>query len=212
MELNKIYHGNCLDLIKQFDETPKLIILSPPDLAETQYSITEYKGFLNQIYNECINKLDQNGVLASITTDRKINGSIYTKHIDIINSIKDKANLFNYKIWTKSLSTNLYILNYSHMLFFRKSDKITNNKIKEFFPDVWVIERDKIKGYKNKDSFPTELVRRIIINFTNENDLVLDPFIGSGKTGKVASDLNRNFIGFEIDENNIKIANKLIDE
>jgi len=77
---------------------------------------------------------------------------------------------------------------------------------------VWVIERDKIKGYKNKDSFPTELVRRIIINFTNENDLVLDPFIGSGKTGKVASDLNRNFIGFEIDENNIKIANKLIDE
>src|SRR3972149_5776286 len=210
MQLNKIYHGNCLDLIKQFDNSPKLIILSPPDLAETQYSLSEYKEFLNQIYGECIDKLDQNGVLASITTDRKIDGFIYTKHIDIINSTK--ANLFNYKIWAKSLGTNLYILNYSHMLFFRKSNKITNNKIKEFFPDVWVIERDKVKGYKNKDSFPTELVRRIIVNFTNEDDLVLDPFIGSGKTGKVASDLNRKFIGFEIDENNIKIANKLIDE
>ena len=203
MQLNKIYHGNCLDLIKQFDNSPKLIILSPPDLAETQYSLSEYKEFLNQIYGECIDKLDQNGVLASITTDRKIDGFIYTKHIDIINSTK--ANLFNYKIWAKSLGTNLYILNYSHMLFFRKSNKITNNKIKEFFPDVWVIERDKVKGYKNKDSFPTELVRRIIVNFTNEDDLVLDPFIGSGKTGKVASDLNRKFIGFEIDENNIKL-------
>ena len=55
-------------------------------------------------------------------------------------------------------------------------------------------------------------IKELLNMFSKENDLVLDPFIGSGKTGKVASDLNRNFIGFEIDENNIKIANKLIDE
>ena len=58
-------------------------------------------------------------------------------------------------------------------------------------------------------AFPSELVKRIILNFTNEGDLVLDPFIGSGKTGKIAKELGRNYIGFEIDEKNVEIANRL---
>jgi DNA modification methylase len=211
--LNKIHHGNSLDLLQQpLDPKPNLIIMSPPDLAETNYSLPEYRDFINNIYSLAINSLSDSGVLASITTDRKKDGQIYTKHIDIINSLQNKATLFNYKIWAKSLKTNLYILNYCHMLFFKKSDKYTNNKLKDFFPDVWLIELDKVKGYKNKDSFPSELVRRIILNFTNENDLVLDPFIGTGKTAKIAKQLKRNFLGFELDENNIKIAEEFLND
>jgi DNA modification methylase len=210
VETNKVYCGNCLDLIKEMNLSPNLIILSPPDLAETNYSLEEYKEFIHVIYNKCIDKLHSNGVLFSSTTDRKINGSIYTKHIDIIESISDKASLFNYKIWAKSLGTNLYILNYTHLLFFRKNKKITNNKLKEFYPDVWVMKNDKIKGYKHKDSFPSEMVKRVILNFTNENDLILDPFLGSGKTARMAKDLNRNYVGFEIESKNVEIAEKLL--
>lgn len=209
MEMNKVYCGNCLDLIDNLDIRPNLIIMSPPDL-ENNFTITEYNIFINKIYNKCIDKLHPDGVLVSSTTDRKMGGKIYLKHIDIINSISNKADLFNYKIWAKKLGVNLYILTYAHLLFFRKSKKNVNNKIKEFYPDVWLIENDKVKGYKNKDSFPTELVRRFILNFTNENDLVFDPFIGTGKTGLMAKKLGRNYIGFEIDENNVNIANNLI--
>ena len=211
MQTNKIYHGNSLILIDQLDLTPNLIIMSPPDSAETNFSLDQYKNFINTIYSKCLNKLDDNGVLISITTDRKIKGRIYTKHIDIINSLNN-AILFNYKIWAKSLSTNLYILNYCHILCFKKKNsKIKNNKVKEFYPDVLLIPRDNIKGYKNKDSFPSKLIEIIIKNFTNENDIVLDPFVGSGKTALIAKLFNRQYIGFEIEEKNIEIANGLLD-
>lgn len=206
MEVNKIYCGDALNLIDEMDIKPNIIIMSPPDLAETNYKLTEYKEFINTIYSKCFSKLDQNGILASITTDRKIDGQVYTKHIDIINAIGHDP--YQYKIWVKSNGVNLFILNYAHILFFRKSKKNTNNKIKEFYPDVWNIELDKVDGYKNKDSFPSELVRRIILNFSNMGDVVLDPFIGTGKTALLCKQNARNYIGFEIDENNFQIALK----
>ena len=208
MRFNKIYCGDALKLIDELDLQPRLIILSPPDLAETNFSLKEYKEFIKNIYSKCLEKLHENGVLCSVTTDRKMNGKIYTKHIDIINSVN--ADLFKYKIWAKSLKTNLFILTYSHMLFFRKNKKNINNGLKEFKPDVWHIPLDKVKGYKNKDSFPTELVRRIVLNFTQENNLVLDPFLGTGKTAAVCLSLNRTYIGFELDQKNIDIAKSFI--
>lgn len=204
MELNTIICGDSQVLLKELDVNPKLIIMSPPDLAETNYSLDEYKAFLKSIYASASEKLSEGGVLVSVTTDRKMKGTVYTKHIDIINSTD--LQLFNYKIWAKTLKVNLYILTYSHMLFFKKGKVTTNNKITEFYPDIWLLELDKINGYKNKDSFPTELVKRLILNFTNEEDLVLDPFIGTGKTGKVCLENNRMFVGFDIDKDIVNQA------
>jgi len=74
-------------------------------------------------------------------------------------------------------------------------------------PDVWDLPLDKVAGYKNKDSFPSELVRRLVLKFTNEGDLVLDPFIGTGKTAVVCNELNRRWIGFELDPSIVSLAN-----
>ncbi len=204
MKLNNIYCGNALTLLKEMDNAPNLIIMSPPDVSETDYNLDEYKKFIKEIYSLASQKLASNGVIASITTDRKIKGTIYTKHIDIINSTN--LNLFNYKIWAKSLKTNLYILNYCHMLFFRHKKNI-NNKIKEFYPDVWLLQSEKVDWYPSKDSFPLELVKRIVLNFTNFDDLVLDPFMGSGKTAHVCKVHNRNYLGFDLSEKFVKLAN-----
>lgn len=209
-ELNKIYCGDSLKLIKELEINPDMIICSPPDINETNFSLNEYKNFIQSIYSDCAKKLKDGAVLISITTDTKMKGSVYTKHIDIINSVSD-LNLFNYKIWAKSLKTNLFILNFCHMTFFCKGKRpLIKNKIPEFFPDVWVLERDKIENYPTKDSFPSELVKRLITTFTNENDLILDPFIGCGKTGKVALENKRNFIGFEIEPKFVELAEKYI--
>ena len=54
--------------------------------------------------------------------------------------------------------------------------------------------------------FPIELPTRHIKSWSNINDLVLDPFMGSGTTGIACNNLNRNFIGIEVDETYFDIA------
>lgn len=64
------------------------------------------------------------------------------------------------------------------------------------------------KGYNHPAMFPPELPEYLIKMLSDENDLVLDPFIGSGTTGRVAEKLNRKWIGFEISEEYCNIAKK----
>jgi len=54
--------------------------------------------------------------------------------------------------------------------------------------------------------FPLWLAKDHIISWTNENDIVLDPFIGSGTTGVACKELNRKFIGIDIEESYVKQA------
>ena len=60
--------------------------------------------------------------------------------------------------------------------------------------------------------FPERLVRDHIISWSNEGDLVLDPFMGSGTTAKVARSFNRKFIGFEISKEYCELANKRLQD
>ncbi len=75
--------------------------------------------------------------------------------------------------------------------------------------NVWDIKRER--NTKHKASFPVELVERILRNFTTENSTVLDPFMGSGTTGVACKNLNRNFIGIELDKEYYQIAKKSIE-
>lgn len=60
--------------------------------------------------------------------------------------------------------------------------------------------------------FPEKLAEDHILSWSNENDLVLDPFMGSGTTAKMALLNNRKFIGFEISKEYCDIANNRISE
>ena len=59
---------------------------------------------------------------------------------------------------------------------------------------------------------PIELPKRHIMSWTNEGDIVLDPFMGSGTTALAAIELNRHYIGLEMNEDYVNIANTLIEE
>ncbi|MDR0723073.1 MAG: site-specific DNA-methyltransferase, partial [Treponema sp.] len=59
--------------------------------------------------------------------------------------------------------------------------------------------------------FPEELPKRLIKLFSFTGDIVLDPFMGSGTTAISSLKEKRNFIGYEINENYIKLTNKRID-
>lgn len=55
-----------------------------------------------------------------------------------------------------------------------------------------------------------EIVKNLIVNSSQENDIVLDPFLGSGTTAVAAKDLNRRYIGYEISKEYCQIAKKRI--
>ncbi len=99
--------------------------------------------------------------------------------------------------------------------FHYKSMKIANDD-KQMRSDWYIsicsgIERIKVDGVKaHSTQKPEALLRRVIISTTNEGDVVLDPFMGSGTTGAVAKKLGRNFIGIEKDKNYVKIASDRI--
>lgn len=75
--------------------------------------------------------------------------------------------------------------------------------------DVWnlpaVQMREKKFGYHPTQK-PECLLERIIVASTNKNDIILDPFMGSGTTGYVAKKLKRHFIGIEKEKSYFDIA------
>lgn len=56
--------------------------------------------------------------------------------------------------------------------------------------------------------FPRALVRPCVLAGTNENELILDPFYGSGTVGVVAKELGRRCVGIEINPDYVQIAKK----
>lgn len=67
------------------------------------------------------------------------------------------------------------------------------------------------KFKEHKAAYPEELPNFFIHTCTKENDIVLDPFMGSGTTGVVAKKLKRRFIGFELNPDYIEVANMRLD-
>jgi site-specific DNA-methyltransferase (adenine-specific)/modification methylase len=77
--------------------------------------------------------------------------------------------------------------------------------------DIWRIprERSKIKGHSAV--FPLALATKAIENFSKKNDIVLDPFMGTGTTGVACKNLNRKFIGIELDKDYFDVAKNRIE-
>ena len=65
---------------------------------------------------------------------------------------------------------------------------------------------------KHPAKFPEQLAQDHILSWSNEGDVVFDPFMGSGTTAKMAKLNNRNFVGFEISQEYVDIANKRLEK
>jgi len=76
------------------------------------------------------------------------------------------------------------------------NSRISKEEWTQWVPSVWTINHVR-KSEGHPAIFPDELVCRLVRMFSFEGDLVLDPFLGSGTTVKVARELNREAIGYE---------------
>jgi len=112
-------------------------------------------------------------------------------------------------------------LDYEYILLFKKqgnapkptesqkdNSKLTNKEWNLYFNGHWNFSGAKQEGHLAM--FPEELPQRLIKMFSFENEIILDPFMGSGTTALVARKLNRNSIGYEINPDFIPIIEKKI--
>lgn len=76
------------------------------------------------------------------------------------------------------------------------------------YEDIWKFARVTGKEQIHQNQKPTDLLSRMINQHTRRGDLVLDPFAGSGSTAVAAYRLQRDYIGFEIDDEYYEEGNK----
>lgn len=91
-----------------------------------------------------------------------------------------------------------------------RKDNITKEEFIEWTKSVWTMNTESAKRIGHPAPFPEELPNRLIKLFSFTNDIVLDPFMGSGTTAIAAIKNNRNFVGYEINEEYINLANNRI--
>ena len=80
----------------------------------------------------------------------------------------------------------------------------------ELTKSIWRFPAESAKRIGHPAPFPIELVRRCIELFSFSNDVILDPFMGSGTTAIAALKSGRRFVGYEIDSEYIELSNKRI--
>ncbi len=112
-------------------------------------------------------------------------------------------------IWISGTLHNIYSI--GHILE-EEGFKILNNN--KQMKDVWttsiIKKSEKVYG-KHPTQKPKEILERIILASTDEGDIILDPFNGSGTTGVVANILNRKYIGIEKENEYIELSKRRLE-
>lgn len=111
--------------------------------------------------------------------------------------------------------THEYVLVFSKGSFSRKkpegkADTITREQFMEWTKSVWIMNPESAKKIGHPAPFPVELPFRLIQLYTYTEDIVLDPFMGSGSTAIAALKSRRKYVGYEIDSTYIKLAEERV--
>jgi len=192
MILNNYKIEDCLESLRDSNFKYDYIITSPPDFSEINLSLKDNYYNWVKCFVEYFNP--KSGLVTICITDRKANGGIISKHKDIIDAFqKLDWKIHSHKIWVKTLSIDLFKLTYQHLITFTKGIR-KPKPIKEFMPDIFIIEGKA----KSKNSMPIEICEIFIKNFTQDNEIVYDPFLGSGTTAIACKKNKRNWVGSEI--------------
>ena len=122
-------------------------------------------------------------------------------------------------IWAvKNLENYVFNLDDIRIPYITQNDKRLEGGKGRNPTDVWYFNRvnnmTKMSlGLKHPTIYPIEMIERIIKMSSNENDIILDPFLGSGTTAVAALKLGRKAVGFELDSSyETEIKKRLVNE
>lgn len=223
----KIECGDCLELIKNIPNGSIDLILTdiPYNVSrENNFKTMKDRTGRNGIefgewdYNFDVSCLD------SFIPKLKDGGSMIIFHafeqFDKVRYSLCKLNLKDKMMWLKTnpMPRNRdrrYVSNIEMLSWYVKDGaKWTFNRQHDTY-DGCVLEYPSESGGGFKRYHPCQknikMLEELIKRHSNENDTILDPFMGSGSTGVACINTNRNFIGYELDENYFKIAKERLE-
>lgn len=226
----KILHGDALDLLKKTDtESIDLIIADPPyNLGKNYGNNHDLKGFDEYI------KFSEEW-LHEAKRILKPHGTIYVfmgvRFISYLYDILDRKLGLYFNSWitwhyTQGMGkTKGFSPRHDDILMFNKSEKFTFNLDDIRVPQKFYRERNNMRGanpgdvwefshvhycQENRQSHPTQkpegLIERMVLASSNIDNLVLDPFSGSGTTLRVCQQLNRSCVGFELNPDYVQMT------
>lgn len=231
-----IVHGDCFDILPQFDFKFDMIFADPPyflsnggisyqagkvvcvdkgewDKGGTPESITEFN---RKWLSLCREKLKENGTIWISGTHHNI--------FSIANVLTELGyKILNVITWAKTnpppnISCRFFTYSTEFILWARKSPKVPHKYNYELMKainegkqmtDVWrlpAIGRWEKSCGKHPTQKPLALLTRIILASTDEHDWILDPFAGSSTTGIAANLCGRRFLGIEQDYKFVELS------
>jgi len=239
--INKIFCKSSEKMTELPDNSVHLMVTSPPYNVGKEYdedlTLDEYRNFLKKIWKEVYRVLVPGG-RACINVANLGRKPYLPLHSFIIEDMHNIGFLMRGEIiWNKASSASPstawgswlsaknpvlrdiheYILIFSKESFSRANHDdqpatMTRDEFLELTKSVWTFGAESAKKIGHPAPFPIELPLRCIKLYTFENDVVLDPFVGSGTVAIAALMTNRRFVGYDIDKEYVKIAEKRINE
>lgn len=228
MELNKIYNEDCYEAIKKLEDNsvdcvytdvPYLYQLGGGGKTEIAKRISKNKTILES--HNIVNGFDiSKNIKEWMRVMKKVNMFIWCSKLqilDIMNEMEKYPQTIYTEIlvWVKSnpvpQTNNTWVSDIEYCLYFREKGVKLNDgfahKLKSFQSSINV--KDK-KVYEHPTIKPLKCVKNHLAHATQPNDIILDPYMGSGTTGVAAKQLDRRFIGYENVEKYCNIANDRI--
>lgn len=239
--LDRIFNSSSEKMTELPDSSVHLMVTSPPYNVGKDYdedlSLKEYLVFLKRVWAETYRVLVPGG-RACINVANLGRKPYIPLHALVIADLLDLGFLMRGEIiWDKAASASNstawgswqsasnptlrdvheYILVFSKGNFRRdrigsREDTITRDEFLEFTKSVWQFGTESAKKVGHPAPFPVELPYRLIQLYTFSDEVVLDPFMGSGQTALAALKCRRHFVGYEVNEEYRELALRRIEQ
>ena len=240
-KLDTIFHSSSETMSELPDNSVHLMVTSPPYNVGKDYdddlTLAEYLSFLKRVWTETYRVLVPGG-RACINVANLGRKPYIPLHAFIIHDMNEIGFLMRGEIiWDKGASassstawgswqsasnptlrdTHEYILVFSKGNFRRdkldgKTDTISKEEFLEFTKSVWSFAAESARKIGHPAPFPIELPYRLIQLYTFKDEIVLDPFMGSGQTALAALKARRHYVGYETNAEYLELAQKRISE
>lgn len=217
INLNNIYNIDCLEGIRAIKSgSVDAVITDPPYFIGMTHNgqkgtfddLTICKPFYEAMFEEFNRVLKPTGSVYWFTDWRG-----YAFYYQIFDSIIGAKNML---VWDKGNGAgNYYTYEHELILFGTKNTKFACKNARNVIRGIKGFAGGAKKTNGNKvhpTQKPVELIQRLVLDSTNEGGIVLDCFMGSGTTAVSCMRTKRNFIGFELQKQYVKIAQMRIEE
>jgi len=237
--LDRIFCGSAETMTELPDCSVHLMVTSPPYNVGKEYdedlSLDEYLAFLQRVWKEthrvlvpggrmCINVANLGRKpyipLHAFIAEQAIALGFLMRGEIIWNKAASASPSTAWGSWKSAGNPTLrdvheYILVFCKDTFKRQNpakreNTISRDEFLEYNKSVWNFAAESARKIGHPAPFPVELPRRLIQLYTFENEIVLDPFMGSGQTAIAAVKSKRHYIGYEIDEKYVALASQRI--